>query len=191
MGRRGREYAVLRGGNRRRIGLFGGSFNPPHAGHFGCAEGVRKALKLHEIWWLLTPQNPLKSKTGLQPLAERKRALEALVARSRFHRVSMLIAESGADTTVDFLQKISRLNRSQKLVLVIGSDLMAELPRWHRWKTIARHWPVACHNRPGFDLSAPKGKARQHIRDLTMVWGKRRRLSATQIRSGYRLSIGR
>lgn len=181
------------------VGLFGGSFNPPHAGHALVAEVALRRLRLDRLWWMVTPGNPLKSKAELLPLAERIR-----LSKSCMHdrRVVITAFEAGLDLrfTADTLAYVKKRNRGVHFVWVMGADSLRDFHRWERWREIVRTFPVAVIDRPGSTLallSAPMAKAFEHARvdendaprlarmrppAWTFIHGPRSSLSSTAIR---------
>ncbi|MDE1173077.1 MAG: nicotinate-nucleotide adenylyltransferase [Parvibaculaceae bacterium] len=137
----------------RRIGLLGGSFNPAHEGHVHLSEMARRALRLDEIWWLVSPQNPLKPVQGMRPLNERLAGARAM-AKGHPIRVSDLERVLGTRYTVDTIEALQARYRGVRFVWLMGADNMAGLPRWSRWRGIVARIPVAVYPRPGHTLKA-------------------------------------
>lgn len=136
-----------------RIGIMGGSFNPPHEGHLAVARTGLRALKLDRLWWLVTPGNPLKSHEGLVDLRLRMAAVDAL---ARDPRMVATAFESELGTpytsaTIGFL--LSRYPQT-KFVWVMGADNLAEFHHWRRWRDIAENLPLAVVDRPGWRFQA-------------------------------------
>ncbi|HEV7254088.1 MAG TPA: nicotinate-nucleotide adenylyltransferase [Mesorhizobium sp.] len=134
------------------IGLFGGSFNPPHEGHALVAETALRRLGLDRIWWMVTPGNPLKSGRGLLPLSERVRLSEALVANPRV-QVTAFEAQLSSRFTADTLLTVKRRNPGIHFVWIMGADNLRDFHRWQRWRRIAMTFPIAVVDRPGATLS--------------------------------------
>jgi nicotinate-nucleotide adenylyltransferase len=184
----------------QRIGLLGGSFNPAHSGHLHISRQALKRLRLDAVWWLVSPQNPLKSATGMAPLAARLASARALV---RDRRIVPGAVESALETrfTVDTVTALQRCHRSTTFIWLIGSDNVAQLHRWRRWKTLLTRVAIAVIDRPGYvgaRWSAPVlAPHRKHIvpEPQARRWPQRRRpvivmltiprngLSATAIRA--------
>ena len=135
------------------VGLFGGSFNPPHAGHALVAETALRKLALDQLWWIVTPGNPLKSTRELAPLAERLRHSEA-VARNPRIKVTGFEAALGTPYTYETLRYVTRRLPGVDFVWVMGADNLAGFHRWQRWRDIARLVPMAVVDRPGWRLKA-------------------------------------
>jgi nicotinate-nucleotide adenylyltransferase len=141
-----------------RIGLYGGSFNPPHAGHLHVGLLALKRLRLDRIWWLVTPGNPLKELGGLPPLAERMAAAQALARHPRL-AVTGFEAEIGARYTLDSLEYLSGRAPGVRFVWIMGADNLAQFDRWRGWRRIAQLMPFAVIDRPGWTLRAARSRA--------------------------------
>jgi nicotinate-nucleotide adenylyltransferase len=145
-----------------RIGLFGGTFDPPHAAHLGATLLAMKRLKLDRVWWLVTPGNPLKDTRGLAPLEERIQAAKALTHHPRID-VSGLEAVIGSQYTYDTLRYLLRRCRGVRFVWVMGADNLRSFYRWRNWRKIAAMVPIAVVDRMGTSLYATAGRAAQAL----------------------------
>lgn len=145
-----------------KVGLFGGSFNPPHEGHRAASLLALRRLNLDRIWWLVTPGNPLKDTRGLLPLAKR---LEAARRVSRHPRIAVTDIEAaiGARYTFDTIAYLKRRCPGVRFVWVMGADNLCTFHRWQRWQDIARLVPIALVDRPGFTLKALHGPAAETL----------------------------
>ena len=137
-----------------KIGLVGGSFNPAHAGHIHVALEARRALSLDQIWWLVSPQNPLKSSAGMESLATRLAHARKIAAPYPFLRV--LAPEAGLPqnytyNTLTYLKKTMPLAR---LIWVMGADNLDQFARWHRHQDMTRLLPIAVIDRPSYSMRA-------------------------------------
>jgi nicotinate-nucleotide adenylyltransferase len=136
-----------------RIGIFGGSFDPPHAGHLAVSHVALRALGLDQVWWLVSPKNPLKPTAPSQDLARRIDAARRLADHPRIH-VTGIEAALGTQYTVDTIgELILRLNGID-LVWMMGADSLADFHHWRDWSAIAASVPIAVFNRPGSALRA-------------------------------------
>ncbi|MDA1100968.1 MAG: nicotinate-nucleotide adenylyltransferase [Proteobacteria bacterium] len=133
---------------RLKIGLLGGSFNPAHEGHRHISLLALKRLQLDHVWWLVSPQNPLKDRTGMAPLAQRLAGARAMARHPRI-LVSDLESRLGTRFTVDTIAALRRRWPGHGFVWLMGADNLAQLPRWHRWSEIVEMVPMAIFNRPG------------------------------------------
>jgi nicotinate-nucleotide adenylyltransferase len=147
---------VVRRAPRLRIGLLGGSFNPAHEGHLAISREALKRLRLDRVWWLVSPQNPLKTTDETADLAERLAAARALAGQPRLV-VTDLERRIGTRYTVDTLGWLTRRRRA-RFVWLIGADNMAQLPRWRRWRRLVRMVPIAVFDREPYSYVALAGR---------------------------------
>lgn len=136
-----------------RVGLYGGSFNPPHRGHAHVASLALQRLGLDRIWWLVSPGNPLKSSDGLPDVGQRLAAVHK-IARHPRAVVTDLEARLGTRYTVDLVRRLKALRPGVRFVLVIGADNWATFHRWGGWREIAQTMPIAVIDRPGATFAA-------------------------------------
>ncbi|MVA96291.1 nicotinate-nucleotide adenylyltransferase [Nitratireductor sp. CAU 1489] len=134
------------------VGIFGGSFNPPHAGHALVAEISLRRLRLDQLWWLVTPGNPLKDATQLAPLSQRLEQSEAITPDPRV-KVTAFEAAHRIRYTADTLELAVRRNPGVDFVWIMGADSLAGFHRWQRWRDIMAIMPIAVIDRPGATLS--------------------------------------
>ena len=135
------------------VGLFGGSFNPPHEGHRLVAETALRRLGLTRIWWIVTPGNPLKNHDGLAAL-DRRIALVRQFAPTAHADVTAFEARYKVRFTADTLALIQRRRPGMRIVWIMGADSMATFHRWQEWRTIAETVPIAVVDRPGKTFAA-------------------------------------
>jgi nicotinate-nucleotide adenylyltransferase len=143
-----------------RIGLFGGSFNPPHYGHRLVTLTALRRLRLDRVWWIVTPGNPLKDTRGLPPQTERMRAARRLMPEPMVD-ITGLEAEIGTRYTLDTLRYLKRRCPAVRFVWIMGADNLMQFHRWQGWRTIADLMPMAVVDRPGATLRAPASRAAQ------------------------------
>lgn len=146
-----------------RTGLLGGSFNPAHSGHRRISLFARDALGLDEVWWLVSPGNPLKPAKGMAPLAARVRSARAQARRAPI-RVTAFERELGTRYTADTLRKLVRRFPRRQFVWLMGADNLAQFHRWKDWRAIARTMPIAVIARPGYDAAALASPAMAWLR---------------------------
>jgi nicotinate-nucleotide adenylyltransferase len=146
----------------QRIGIMGGSFNPPHAGHVTVAETALRRLNLDCVWWVVTPGNPLKTHGGLAPLAERMAQCRTLAKGPRFE-VTSFEQELDSPYTAVTLKFLVRRFPSTQFVWVMGADNLVNFDRWQSWRAIAGLLPIAVVDRPGWRLPALSGPAGQEL----------------------------
>lgn len=188
-------------GRGQRIGLLGGSFNPPHHAHRLVSLTAMKRLKLDAVWWLVTPGNPLKDNAALPPLAARMAAARATANHPRI-KITGVEADFGTHFTVDSLRALLTRAPDTHFVWLMGADNLAQFARWGGWRTIATMVPICVVDRPRYTLRALNSRAaitlgpyRVPEQDAALLprlrppaWiflhGKRSSLSSTAIRQG-------
>ncbi|OSZ72397.1 nicotinic acid mononucleotide adenylyltransferase [Sphingomonas sp. IBVSS1] len=136
-----------------RIGLLGGSFNPAHGAHRHISLVALAQLQLDQVWWLVSPLNPLKSAAGMAALPLRVARARAVARHPRI-RVSALEAALGTRFAVDTVAALKRRFPQHDFVWIGGGDILAELHRWRRWRAFLRAVPLAVVPRPGVSLLA-------------------------------------
>ncbi|MBC8050608.1 MAG: nicotinate-nucleotide adenylyltransferase [Chitinophagales bacterium] len=136
-----------------RIGLMGGSFNPPHAGHRHISVEALKRMRLDQVWWIVTPGNPLKSTGELAGFGERMAAAKGLAAHPRIV-VTGFEAELPSAYTRETLAFLRRRMPSVRFVWIMGGDNLAGFHRWRGWRSIIEAMPIAVFDRPGFRYNA-------------------------------------
>lgn len=150
-----------------RTGLLGGSFNPAHRGHRRISRFALEALGLDEVWWLVSPGNPLKPGAGMAPLAARVRSAQER-ARGAPIRVTAIERELGTRYTVDTLRALVRRFPQRRFVWLMGADNLAQFHRWKDWRAIARTLPIAVIARPGYDGAAFASPAMAWLRRFSV-----------------------
>jgi nicotinate-nucleotide adenylyltransferase len=147
-----RRVAAFRA-TRCRIGLLGGSFNPAHGGHRHLSMEAIRHLGLDGVWWLVSPQNPLKKTDGMAPLAKRM-ASARRTARHPKLMVTDLETRLGTVYTADTLRRLTRLFPHVRFVWLMGADNLIQISRWERWNEIFKAVPIAVFARPSYCLRA-------------------------------------
>jgi nicotinate (nicotinamide) nucleotide adenylyltransferase/ribosome silencing factor RsfS/YbeB/iojap len=141
-------------GRHRRIGLLGGSFNPAHGGHLHVSLTALKRLKLDEVWWLVSPQNPLKPAQDMAPLAERIESARRVARNHPRIAVSDIESRLGLRYTADTVKALRRRFPRLRFVWLMGGDNLLQIRRWQRWTEIFHTLPVAVFDRPSYSLKA-------------------------------------
>lgn len=148
----------------RRIGLLGGSFNPAHRGHRAISLAAIRALGLDELWWMVSPGNPLKDGArDMAPLAARLASAQRMARRAPI-RATAIEARLGTRYTIDTIRRIQALFPHADFVWLMGADNLAGFHRWRRWRDLARAIPIAVIARPGYDGAALAGPAMGWLR---------------------------
>ncbi len=144
------------------IGLFGGSFDPPHGGHVHVSREALKRFGLDRVWWLVSPGNPLKAR-GPAPLAKRLAAARALVTHPRIE-VTDVEAQIGTRYTAATLARLRALYPGVRFVWLMGADNLTQFHHWQDWDQIMGNVPVGVLARPGDRISARTSVAAQRFR---------------------------
>ncbi|WP_120632481.1 nicotinate-nucleotide adenylyltransferase [Ruegeria sp. EL01] len=134
------------------VGLFGGSFDPPHQGHVHVTREAMKAFGLDRVWWLVSPGNPLKER-GPAPLAQRIDAAREMMQHPRVE-VTDIEALTGTRATADTLAALNKLYPQVRFIWLMGADNLAQFHRWKDWRQIMDSVPVGVVARPGDRISA-------------------------------------
>lgn len=145
-----------------RIGLLGGSFNPAHEGHRHISLLALKYLHLDELWWLVSPQNPLKPTNDMAPFAERLASARAMARHPRI-RVSDIESRLHTRYTADTLHTLRSRFPHTRFIWIMGADNLAQIPRWERWTEIFNTVPIAVFDRATYSFRALAGKAAQRF----------------------------
>jgi nicotinate-nucleotide adenylyltransferase len=182
-----------------RIGLLGGSFNPPHVGHVHVSAAALKKLRLDYVWWLVSPQNPLKPVRGMASFDKRLEAARKLAGAHPRMIATGIEQELGTRFTIDTLRALKRRFPQARFVWLMGSDNLVQIPRWRRWQRIFSEVPVAVVTRPGSALAARQSQAANRFKSaglpadlrfadakppaLTVIEVKRNPASGTKLRA--------
>jgi nicotinate-nucleotide adenylyltransferase len=153
------------------VGLLGGSFNPAHAGHRHIARLARQRLRLHQVWLLVSPGNPLKPRRGMAAMSLRLASARA-IADGRRIVATAIEAALGTRHTLATLEALRRRFPRVRFVWLMGADNLVQLPRWNRWARIPLLVPIAVLPRPSYNHRALAGQAARRLRR------KRRRVAA-------------
>ncbi len=185
---------------RPRVGLLGGSFNPAHDGHRAISLEALTRLALDQVWWLISPQNPLKSHHDMADLSIRMASASKIVAGHPKLIVTDLEQKIGTRFTVDTVKWLVR-NEKYDFVWLIGSDNLMQLPKWRSWRTLLNLVPIAVFDREPYSYRALAGRvakayadcridvrdAKHLIHTAPPAWVyfrlRRHRISSTAIRS--------
>ena len=163
----------------RRIGLLGGSFNPAHAGHLHISLEALKRLGLDEVWWLVSPQNPLKSDDGMEPLPTRVARARQL-ARHPHIRIEAPELMLGTRYTLDTVQALKRAYPHAQFVWLMGADILPQLVDWAGWRDLFAAVPIAAFARPGWGYAALAAPAPRTFERFRLQATEARRLATCE-----------
>jgi len=152
------------GAGRVPTGLLGGSFNPAHPAHRRISLHALRALGLAEVWWLVSPGNPLKDdRADMAPLAARLASARAMARRAPI-RATAIERRLGTRYTADTLAALVRRYPKRRFIWLMGADNLAQFHRWRDWRRIAATVPIAVIARPGYDAASHAGRAMGWLR---------------------------
>jgi len=189
--RRHRTPRLFHDRRRLRVGLFGGSFNPAHGGHLHLSSLAQRQLRLDEIWWLVSPQNPLKAETGMASLATRLATARRLVGHRRRMRVIAPEASFRSSLTFRTLQRLRARCPGHSFIWLMGADNLVGFANWQRHDVIARTMPIAVIDRPGYSYPALRAGAALLRRRMTPRQMAIELASAERDRTGWCFIAGR
>jgi len=162
-----------------RIGLFGGSFDPPHRGHIEVSLVALRALHLDQVWWLVSPQNPLKPNAPSADLSRRIAAARKL-ARVPEIKVTGIEATLGTTYTAETLRRLLPRLGGVDCVWMMGADNLTSFHRWRNWRSIAAGIPIAVFNRPESALPALASPVANALRRFRIDPSDARKLAGTR-----------
>lgn len=148
------------------VGLLGGSFDPPHAGHLHISREALKRFNLDQLWWLVSPGNPLKTH-GPAPIKRRLQAARAMVDHPRI-AVSDFEAQAGTRYTAQTIEALQNAAPKLNFVWLMGADNLAQFHLWQDWQQIMNHVPVGIMARPGKRTQARTSKAARIYADARL-----------------------
>jgi len=147
-----------------RIGVLGGSFNPAHRGHRHISLQAMRLLGLDEVWWLVSPGNPLKDGArDMAPFDTRLKSARDASRRARI-RPSDFEREAGTRYTIDTLRSLKRRFANHDFIWLMGSDSLPNFHKWRDWRGLAGEAPIAVIPRPGYDRPARAARAMGWLR---------------------------
>jgi nicotinate-nucleotide adenylyltransferase len=161
-----------------RVGLLGGSFDPPHAGHLHISKEALRRFGLDRVWWLVSPGNPLK-RHGPAPLGDRMAAARALVDHPAI-AVTDFEARVGTRYTAETLRELRLGCPGVRFTWLMGADNLVQFHRWERWRWIMLTVPVGVLARPGLRLAAQTSVAARAFRHARLPATQSRRLGGAQ-----------
>ena len=158
--------------------MLGGSFNPAHGGHLHISELALKFLDLHQIWWLVSPQNPLKPVDGMAPFPVRLEGARRIAETDPRILVTDLESRLASSRyTADSLKALRRRFPRPRFVWLMGGDNLVQIPKWQRWPEIFRTVPIAVFDRPSYSLKALSGPAAKRFARYRVPASDERRLA--------------
>jgi nicotinate-nucleotide adenylyltransferase len=166
-------------GDGQRIGLFGGSFNPAHRGHYMVALYALKRLQLDAVWWMVSPQNPLKSNTETGEYQDRLAYARRIAKHPRFI-VTDIEQQMRSKYTADTLVNLRGAMKRVDFVWIMGADSLSQMHRWHDWTDLIGEVPLAVLARPGYAMRALGSRVATRLRNRRIPMDQAARLASAK-----------
>lgn len=167
---------LAKSGGTRSVGILGGSFDPPHAGHLHITKAALRIFDLDEAWWLVSPGNPLKAR-GPAPFERRFAAAQEIVDHPRI-KISDFEAQQGTRYTAQTLRLLFHTYPRTRFVWLMGADNLVQFDQWQDWRAIMESIPVGVFARPGDRQAALRSKAATIYRKNRLKGRKARKLAS-------------
>jgi len=165
----------------KRIGIFGGSFDPPHYGHVEISKLAINKLFLDQIYWCITKKNPLKNKAFFS-LSERIKKINILTNKIKKIKIKFFEDRVGSVNTVDLIKFLKKKNKKNIFFLIIGSDNLIKFHKWKNWKLLAELTEIIVFSRKDYDKKAKKSVIVKEVKKITFIKNKHINISSTQIK---------
>ena len=168
------------GSKKKRIGIFGGSFDPPHRGHLEVSKLAIKKLFLDQLYWCVTKKNPLKSKTFFS-LSERIKKSKVITNDIKKIKVKFFEDKVKSISTVELVKHLKKKEKNI-FFLIIGSDSLIAFHKWKNWKLLSKLAEIVVFYRKGYDKKVKKSAIVKQLKKITFIKNKHINISSTQIR---------
>jgi nicotinate-nucleotide adenylyltransferase len=169
------------GSSKKKIGIFGGSFDPPHQGHLKISKIAINKLSLNELYWCVTKKNPFKNKT-FYSLTQRIRKSKLLTAKVIKIKIKNFENKIKSNSTIDLIKYLIKKNKKNKFFLIIGSDNLISLHKWKNWKLLTKLVKIVVFSRKDYDIKARKSVIVKSVKNIIFIKNKKINISSTQIR---------
>ncbi|MEM7070508.1 MAG: nicotinate (nicotinamide) nucleotide adenylyltransferase [Pseudomonadota bacterium] len=163
-----RRPSLMQKQKKRSVGLLGGSFNPAHDGHLTLSYQCRNHFKLDQIWWLVSPQNPLKKQSGSADYAVKFQHAKRLTARYPWLKIVDFEAVYGFSYSIDTITKLLAIYRKYRFIWLMGADNLKEFHQWHQWQKIVMQITLGVYTRPYYDYGAISSPAASYMQKWRM-----------------------
>ena len=170
--------------SKKRIGILGGSFDPPHRGHLEISKLAIKKLFLDQVYWCVTKKNPLKNKTFF-PLIERIKKSKIITSKEKKIKVKFFDDRIKSNKTINLIRYLKKKNKKNIFFLIIGSDSLIKFHKWKDWKILPELAEIVVFSRKDYDKKAKKSVTMRQVKKITFIKHKPINISSTQIRKKY------
>ena len=168
--------------DKKRIGILGGSFDPPHQGHLKISKLAIKKLLLDKVYWCVTKKNPFKNKTFF-PLPDRIEKSKVITNKVEKIKIKFFEDKIKSINTVDLIKYLKKKNKRNNFFLIIGSDNLIKFHKWKNWKLLMKLTEIVVFSRKDFDKKAKKSVMMKFVKKITFIKNKPINVSSTQIRN--------
>ena len=170
-----------------KIGIFGGSFDPPHRAHLQISKLAIKKLSLDLVYWCVTKKNPLKNKTFF-PLIERVKKSKIITSKEKKIKVKFFEDKIKSPNTINLIKYLKLKNPTNIFFLIIGSDNLIKFHKWKNWKLLLELTKIVVFSRKDYDKKAKKSVIMKQVKKIIFIKNRPINISSTQIRKNYRKS---
>jgi nicotinate-nucleotide adenylyltransferase len=167
--------------SKKRIGLFGGSFDPPHKGHLKISKIAINKIFLDKLYCCITKKNPFKNKT-FYPLSSRIAKSKLLTANEKKIKIKYFEDKIKSNHTIDLIKYLNKTNKNNEFFLILGSDNLINFHRWKNWKQLTKLIKIVVFSRKDYDIKAKKSVMIKQVKKIIFVKNKQINISSTQIR---------
>ncbi len=167
--------------NRKKIGLLGGSFDPPHQGHLKISKIAINKLSLDKLYWCVTEQNPFKKKTFFS-LSKRIKKSKLLTSEIKKIKVKYFEDKIKSNRSIDLIKYLNKKNKKTEFFLIIGSDNLINLHKWKNWKLLTKLIKIVVFFRKDYDIKVRKSAITKQLKKIIFIKNKPINISSTQIR---------
>ena len=173
---------MIRSNNK--IGIFGGSFDPPHRGHLEISKIAINKLSLAKLYWCVTKKNPFKNKT-LFSLSDRVKQSKEITKKINKIEIKSFDKKIKSTNTIDLIKYLRRINKKNSLFLIIGSDNLINFHKWKEWKMLTELTKIVVFSRKDYYIKAKKSVIVKKVKKIIFIKNKQINISSTQIRKNY------
>jgi nicotinate-nucleotide adenylyltransferase len=166
---------------KKKIGLFGGSFDPPHQGHLKISKIAIKKLFLDRLYWCVTKKNPFKSQTFFS-LSSRINKSKLLTIKERKIKVKYFENKIKSNNSIDLVKYLNKKDKKNEFFLILGSDNLINFHKWKNWKQLTRLIKIVVFSRKDYDVKAKKSAMIKQVKNIIFIKNKPIKISSTQIR---------
>ena len=167
--------------NKKKIGILGGSFDPPHQGHIKISRIALNNLSLESLYWCVTKKNPLKNKTFFS-LSVRIKKSKLLTSKVRKIKVKYFEDKIKSNNTIDLIKYLNKKYKKTEFYLIIGSDNLINFHKWKSWKMLIKLIKIVVFSRKDYDIKARKSAIVKKVKKILFIKNKPINISSTQIR---------